>query len=135
VVLLTYAEILHAMKRLPDARAAIDDALAVAERTKSIYLGIVLTERARLARTDNEWARSVTFDERALVALETSAGKDSVQMWKPLTGLGLAKMRDKKFDEARRLLERALAIATKAKVGERSVAEPRAALASLPPPK
>jgi hypothetical protein len=54
-------------------------------------------------------------------------------MWKPLGGLALAKLRDKKPEEARALLERALAIATKAKVAESSLTELRGTLARLPP--
>ena len=121
-VLATYGEILFAMKRYSEARTAFDDALAVAERTKAPVLGVVLADRAKLARAETQWKESAGYDERAIAALEASTGKTAVDLWKPLTGLALAKLHDGKPAEARPLLERALAVA-KGKVPESSLKE------------
>jgi hypothetical protein len=123
--------VLVAKKQIAEARTLLDDAVAVAERTKSAYLGGVLADRAKLARAENQWAKSAEFDTRAIAAFEASAGKESVDLWKPLTGLGLAMINDNKRTEARPHLERALAIATKAKIPESTLRELRKALAKL----
>jgi tetratricopeptide (TPR) repeat protein len=127
-VVATYGEVLLAMKRYDDARAAFDDALAVAEKSKHPVLGVVLADRAKLARAENQWPESAGYDERAIAALEASAGKTAVDLYKPLTGLALARLHDHKPADAKPLLERALAVAT-GKVPDTALTETRESLA------
>jgi tetratricopeptide (TPR) repeat protein len=129
VVTATYGSVLVAKNRIADARVLLDDAVAVAERTKSSYLGGVLADRAKLARAENQWEKSAELDTRSIAAFEATAGKTTVDLWKPLTGLGLAKLHANKPDEARPHLERALAIATKARIPETTLRATREALA------
>ena len=128
----TTGQILVMLGRHDEARTMLDDAVAVGEKAKSPYFGTVLSERAKLARVENRWPEAEAMYAKAITALETAAGKQAVDLWKPLTGLALAKLHANKPAEARPLLERALAVA-KGNVPESTLAETREALARTQP--
>ncbi|HEU0034209.1 MAG TPA: serine/threonine-protein kinase [Kofleriaceae bacterium] len=127
----TYGEILLRANRIADARPQLETALRIGERLQSPYLPAALTARARLARVEKQWADAVAFDERAIAGYEKSAGKDAAELWRPLTGLAQAKIAQGRTQDARPLLERAIAIGEKAKVAASYLDEPRALLAQL----
>jgi tetratricopeptide (TPR) repeat protein len=131
IVTATLGEMLLLANRIDEARAPLDESVKLAERTRSPYLAAALTARARLARIDKKWTESAAMDTRAIALLEKSAGKDAPEMWKPLTGLALAKIALKQPGAARPLLERALAIGEKVRLPANMLEPTRAALAGL----
>jgi tetratricopeptide (TPR) repeat protein len=131
VVSATRGEALLAAGKIDDARAVLDEALATAEKVKSPYLAEAQLTRARLAVHEQKWEVAARLAEQAITNLETKAGVDATDLWKPLTSLALAKIATGKAAEAKPLLERALALATKAKLPEKYLAPTRDAFAKL----
>lgn len=129
----TLGEVLAAARRLDDARAQLDEALSIADKESSYLLKDILASRAKLASTEQQWDLAAQLAERAIGIYEAKVGKDAPDLWKPLTSLALAKINTGRAADARPLLERALAIGTKAKVYDAYLAPARDALAKLPP--
>jgi len=127
----TYGELLLVAGRIAEARAKFDEAIAAAEAQKSPYLAAALTSRATASRAENKWAESAAFDERSIASYEATVGKDGADLWKPLSGLAIAKLELGKLDEARAAVERSLAIAHKAHVPDALLGEPIATRARL----
>jgi tetratricopeptide (TPR) repeat protein len=129
----TRADILVAVGRRDEARAAFDELLAREAKLGSPILSSTQASRAALAVLDHDWATAADLDTRAITGVEASAGKDSEELVKPLTGLAQADIGLTKPADARPLLERAIAIGEHAKLAAADLAPARAALASLPP--
>jgi hypothetical protein len=74
---------------------------------------------------------AAAFYERAIAFAESTGGKDSPELWRPLTRLAEAKIRLGDKAAAKPLLERALAIGTKAQIDAAELEPIRAAQAQL----
>ena len=127
-----YAESLIAANRFADAHALFDATFALELATKSPTLAVTQAVRAELALAEKAWADATTFAQQSIAANEAAGGKDSPVLWRPLTALAKAKLGEGNAAEARPLLERALAVATKGQVDELDLAPTRDALAHLP---
>ena len=132
VVATTEGEILTAMGKPAEARAAFDAVLDLEQSTKSPLLATTLTSRAELELGQHAWADAAAFEERAIAAFEAMAGKDALDLWKPLAGLARARHALDPKADVRPILTRAVAIATKAKVQDADLAPIRDALAHMP---
>lgn len=131
VVSATRGEALLAAGKLDDARGALDEALAVAEKVTSPYLAEAQVARAKLAVHEQQWELAARLAEQAIANLEAKAGPEAGDLWKPLTSLALAKIATGKPADAKPLLERALALAEKARLPAKYLATTRDALAKL----
>ena len=131
IVTSTRGELLLGAGRIADARAALDEAVAIAEKVKSPYLPEAQFSRAKLAVAEKQWELAAQLAEKSIAGLETKAGKDAGDLWKPLTSLALAKIATNHPDEAKPLLERAIEIADKSKLPAKYLAPTREALAKL----
>jgi tetratricopeptide (TPR) repeat protein len=131
IITATRGETLLGAGRIADARVALDESLALAEKTKSPYLAEAQIARAKLAVYEQQWPLAATLAERAIAGLEAKAGVDAGDLWKPLTSLALAKIATGKPAEAKPLLERAVTIADKTKLPAKYLAPTRDALAKL----
>jgi tetratricopeptide (TPR) repeat protein len=130
----TRAEALVAGGKLDEARKQYDEVLALEVKTQSAYLGPTLSSRANLELGASKWADAVTFEQRAIAAVEATGGKTSPDLWQPLTGLAQANIRLKRpASVTRPLLERAIAIGEKAQIAERDLKLARTLLKELGP--
>jgi len=132
IISATRGEALMDANRLDDARAVMDEALAIGEKAKSPYLAEAQFTRAKLAVREAQWELATKLSEAAIAGLEAKAGPEAGDLWKPLTSLAQAKIATGKAAEAKPLLERAVAIADKAKLPAKYLAPTRDALAKLP---
>jgi tetratricopeptide (TPR) repeat protein len=127
----TRGEVLTSLHRYAEARSQLDEVLPIEERVHSTMLPTTLASRAELALAEHAWADAVTYARRSTVAFEAVGGNDNPELWRPLSTLGRAEIELGKRDDARRDLERAVAIASKLQLAEDSLAPARAALATL----
>ncbi len=127
----TLAELLVLAGKRVEARKLIEEALAVAEQTKSPYLANVLSVRGHIARLDNKLPEAAAFNERAIALFETNVGKDAPEMWRALYDLAQIRIAQKRPADAKPLLERAIAICEKAKLPARFFSDVRDTLAKL----
>lgn len=128
----THGELLMIANRHQQARPLLDDAVQLADRFKSPYLAGTLSARAVLARHDKQWNEAAALDERAIALIEKQIGSTTSELVRPLTGLALARIEQRRADDARTLLARALAIGETAHLAPNLLAPIRTALAKLP---
>jgi tetratricopeptide (TPR) repeat protein/predicted Ser/Thr protein kinase len=121
----THAEALAANRRVDEARAEYDEIIAL-ESPRSVFLGATLDSRGQMELEAKQWAAAAAFERRAIDAIEAANGKNATELWKPLAGLGRAYLELARAADARPLLDRAIAIAEKADIGERELAPLRA---------
>ncbi len=126
-----YADTLVAAGRTADARALLDDVLAIEAKEHSSVEPATLAARADAAAADKSWADAQAFADRAIAAYEAAGGKDNPALWRPLTTRARAELVAKHADAARALLERAIAIGERAQVTEPDLAPTRQLLAQL----
>ena len=128
------AEVLIGIKRYADARASLDELLAIEIRVHSPTLPQSQAVRAALALAEHKWADAARFAQQSIDGYETLGGKDNPALWRPLTWLAEARLglAPKSTAEARALLERAVAIGKKAQIDEADLAPTRDVLARLP---
>jgi tetratricopeptide (TPR) repeat protein len=117
----THAEALAAAGRTTEAVAAYDEVLGLEEQHRSPYLAHTLASRAVLALDAKQWPEAVALESRSIVTFEAASGKETPDLFKPLAGMGQAKLGQGKPTEARTYLERALAIAAKSQLGANDV--------------
>jgi len=127
----TRAETLASMGLADEAKAQLDDVVALEEQSHSVVLGVTLTSRAQLALEAKQWTDAIAIATRALAAIEATSGKDAQNSWPTLVVLGKAHLGAGHTDQARPLLERALAIAHAAQVTETELAPVQKLLSSL----
>jgi len=132
VVATTEGEILTAMGKPTEARAAFDAVVDLEMLTNSPVRGTTFTSLGELELDQHAWADAVTFEKDAIEAFEAMGGKDALDLWKPLAGLARAQRALDPKADVRPLLTRAVAIATKAKVLDADLAPIRDALARAP---
>jgi len=130
-VLTTHAEVIGALGRSTEAHAEFDELLAAETAGNSPILATTLTARAELALTEKQYADAATYAQKAVAALEAAGGTDNPELWHPLSRLGEAELAQGHRDAAKASLDRALAIATKAKISEPDLAATRAAAQQL----
>ena len=131
VVATTEAEILTALGRFADARAAFDATIELETKAQSIELPTTLASRGALEFDAGKWASAASYDERSIAAYEAIGGKDHLEMWRPLAALADARRKLDPKADVKPLLERAVEIANKAQVKESDLAPIRDALAKL----
>jgi len=124
----TYAEALHAAGREVEARKTYDEIIALEEQYKSPFLAATLASRATVAIDGKRWAEAVDLEARSIAVFEAASGKETPDLFKPLFGMGQAKLAQGKPAEARTFLERALAIGTKSQLGPHDLGPLRALL-------
>ncbi|MGE5184460.1 MAG: tetratricopeptide repeat protein, partial [Acidobacteriota bacterium] len=129
-VLTTHAQVLAGLGRLADAREELDQAVALEEQHHSSALTDTLVARAEVELAASKWADCTTFAQRAVTIIEADKGKDAPALWEPLGMLGRADVALGKLDDAKPLLERALAIARGVQTTEEELAPLTAALAA-----
>ncbi len=117
----THAEALAAAGRVPEALKAYDEVLVLEEQHESPYLAATLASRAALALDAKQWREAIDLETRSIAIFEVSSGKEAPDLFKPLAGLGQAKLGQGRPAEARPYLERALAIAQKSQLGAHDV--------------
>ena len=117
----THAEALAAAGRIPEALKAYDEVLVLEEQHKSPYLAHTLASRAALALDAKRWTEAIDLETRSITTFEAASGKEAPDLFKPLAGMGQAKLGQCKRAEAQPFLERALAIATKSQLGPHDV--------------
>jgi eukaryotic-like serine/threonine-protein kinase len=130
IVVTDHAEILRALSKLDDARAAYDRALALEAKTQSTALPTTQASRAELALIEKQWAQAAELAALSVTGFERTGGVDNPELWRPLAALGRALAEQGKPDDARVALDRAI------KIGERihlqqELAPARAARAKL----
>ncbi|MGE5181677.1 MAG: protein kinase domain-containing protein [Acidobacteriota bacterium] len=126
-----YAQTLAALGRVVEARAAIDEALALETKTSSPVLPETLAARADIELADHQWAAAASFAARSIAAYEAAGGSDNPALWWPQSVLGRADVELGKLDEARAMLDRALATGDRVHLVEVELAPARAARAKL----
>ncbi|HUJ57986.1 MAG TPA: tetratricopeptide repeat protein [Kofleriaceae bacterium] len=131
VVSTTRAEALAAQGKLADARAQYDAVIASESKTRSPFLGQTLGSRATMELAAKQWAEAAALEQRAIVAFEAAGGKDSPDLWQPLTGLARADVELGHPADARPLLERAIAIGERAQIAASDLAPTRDLYAKL----
>ena len=128
----THAEALTAAARYDEARAEYDDTLASELKTHSSFLAATLHSRGALEAAAKKWSDAASFEQRSIAAFEAGGGKDSPDLWQPLTGLARAQLALGHKD-VRPLLERALEIGEKSQVSPSDLAPTRDLLAHAGP--
>ncbi len=113
----TYAEALHGAGRDADAKKVYQETLALEEKHNSPYFAHTLASRAVMSLDAKNWPEAIQLETRSIAAFESSAGKETHDLVKPLVGMGQAKLGQGKPAEARAYLERALAIGEKSQLG------------------
>jgi len=113
----THAEALYAAGRAAEAKKEYDEVLALEDQHKSPFLAHTLASRAELALDGKRWSEAADFEARSIATFEVASGKDSPDLFRPLAGMGQAKLGQGKPAEARSYLERALAIGTRSGMG------------------
>ena len=126
-----YAQTLTALGRYADARALLDDTLALEDKTASQEKPETLATRAELALAEQAWADAETYAARSVAAYEAAGGKDDPILWWPLSLLGRAQLALGKHADARASLDRAFAIGEAVHVHANDLAAARAARAKL----
>ena len=113
------------------ASAAFESAVAVLRRNSGLEseLAMALYDLAVCHHLRGEFARAIPFYEEARTLDEALYGAEHAKTAFPLHGLGVALVELGRFEEARPLLERALAIRTRAGVEPVDMGELRFALA------
>ena len=129
-----YVETLIAAKRYADAHAQLDAVTALEQANQSPTLPATLTTRAELALAETKWTDAEAIARQAITAYEAASGVDNPALWRPLTALGRALLREGKPAEAMPVVERALAIAKAAAISEEDLAPTRALVADLKSP-
>jgi len=117
----THAEALAAAGRTAEAVKAYDEVLVLEEQHRSPYLAHTLASRAVLSLDAKKWPEAVELENRSITTFEAASGKETPDLFKPLAGMGQAKLGQGKAAEARAYLERALAIAAKSQLGANDV--------------
>jgi tetratricopeptide (TPR) repeat protein len=126
----THAQILAAMHRVVEARAAYDAVLELEVQAHSPELAETLAARGALELGDKKWADAVTFLDRSIAGYEAIGGKDHLDLWRPLADLAAAKRALDPKSDVRPLLERALALGVKARLPDGKLRPIREALAT-----
>ena len=127
----TYAQVLGLAGRVAEARKLSDEVMAIETRVKSITLPTTQSARAELEADEQQWAEAVKFAEAAIAGFEQAGGVENSELPRPLTALARAKIGLKDPPAAKAALERAIAIGTKANMGEYLLADARRLLAEL----
>jgi tetratricopeptide (TPR) repeat protein len=127
----THAQVLAKLGRIPEARKELDDVIAIEQRVKSSVLATTQTARAEIELADHKWADAAAFAEQAITGFEAASGVENPELWRPLTRLAQAKLGAGDKAAAKPLLERAIAIGTKAGMGDLELEETRALRANL----
>jgi tetratricopeptide (TPR) repeat protein len=127
----TYAEVLTSLGRIAEARKALDDIMAIESRVKSPTLPTTQASRAELEIAAKAYADAATFAEQSIAGFETASGVENPELWRPLTHLALARLGQGDRAAAKPLLERAMAIGTKAGVSDQDLARTKSLLATL----
>jgi len=131
VIATTHGEVLGALHRVDEARATFDEVLALELKLKSPELATTLASRGQLELAEHAWADAAAFEERAIEAYEATGDKEHLALWKPLAGLATARRELDPKADVRPLLERAVAIGTKAQVKDADMKPIKDALAKL----
>jgi len=129
VVATTRAEVLGALGKVAEARAAFDALLELEDKLQSPERGTTLSARAQLELQQRAWAAAAGFAERAVAAYD-AVDKDSLSVWKPLAALATARRALDPKADVKALLERAVAVAKKAQVAPADLQPIEAALAA-----
>ncbi|HEY4222158.1 MAG TPA: tetratricopeptide repeat protein, partial [Myxococcota bacterium] len=127
----TRAEIFVDRGELAKAHAAFDDVLAQESKVSSPMLPTTRASRGQLALVEKNWAEAATFFEPSIAGFEKAGGNDAADLWRPLIGLGLAKLHLGDKPQAKVLLERGIAIGDKTQVKASDLAAAKQALTSL----
>jgi len=130
-VVTTLGEIQLAAGKHAEARRTLDDLIVLETAAQSPVLPATLATRAELALGESRWADALGVADRAIAALEASAGKDCAELWRPLVVRGRALVALKQPKQAKLALARAVEIATKARVKPEDLGPARAALSAL----
>ncbi len=112
----THAEALYATGRLLEAKKLYDEVLALEEQHKSPFFPATLASRAVLSLGAQNWNEASDLEARSIAAWEAASGRDTPDLFKPLVGMGRARLGQGKRAEARSFLERALAIGEKSQL-------------------
>jgi len=131
VIATTEAEVLGASGKLAESRAAFDDVLALEDKLKSPELGTTLASRAALELADHKWTAAAQLEERSIAVYEATGGPEHLSLWKPLAGLAQARRGLDPKADVKPLLDRAIAIGTKAQLSADDMNPIRDALAKL----
>ena len=124
----TRAELLLLANRAAAAKAELDGALPMMEKTASPALPLALGVRGRMANGERAWTDAVTYAERSIAGMEKSVGVTGPDLVRPLYELAVAKVGLKQPAAAVPPLERAIAIATAAQMPAKDLAPLRALL-------
>ena len=127
----TYAEVLGGSGRLVQARTLFDELIAAEVRLASTTMPITLAARAELEIRERAWPAATQFAEQAIAAFEKAGGVDNPELVGPLVTLARARIGVGKRDEAKPLLQRALAIGAKVGMGDHELKAARDALAAI----
>jgi hypothetical protein len=127
----TYAEVLGRNHKPTEARAAFDEILVLEHNLSSPELGTTLAARGNLELAEHEWAAAARFEQQAIAAYEAIGGPEHLSLWKPLAGLAAARRELNPKADVKPLLDRAIAIGTKAQISADDMNPIRDALAKL----
>jgi eukaryotic-like serine/threonine-protein kinase len=133
VVATSRAEIIGGSGKVAEARKLFDELIANERRLHSETLAVTLGARAELEVREHAWADAARFAEQAIGELERAGGADNSELVAPLVVLAKARIGLGARPEAKPLLERALAIGTKAGKSEAELKPTRDVLATFAP--
>ncbi|HEY5924409.1 MAG TPA: serine/threonine-protein kinase [Kofleriaceae bacterium] len=120
----TYIDVLWRAGRAAEGRKVSEDTFAIERRVKSVTLPGTLTVRAELELAQRAWADAARFAEEAIKIFEEHSGENP-ELWRPLFALAAAKLGLGDRAAAKVVVERALAIAENAGIGDYHLAELR----------
>ncbi|HEY5924410.1 MAG TPA: tetratricopeptide repeat protein [Kofleriaceae bacterium] len=129
----SHAEIVGGSGKIVEARKLFDELLARERRLSSETLPITLAARAELELRQRAWADAAMFAEQAIAAFERAGGMENSELVAPLVTLAKARIGAGDRAVAKPLVERALAIGTKAGKTPTELKPARDVLATLPP--
>ncbi|MDB4957631.1 MAG: hypothetical protein JWO36_5200 [Myxococcales bacterium] len=128
----TRAELLTAAGKYAEARAVFEPLIVLEDNTKSPMLPTTLCSRGDLALAEHDLTGAEAYFARAVALVETTGGKDSPELWRPLTGLARTRVTTGDTKTPRPLLDRAIAVGEKAQVDALDLAPTRELLGQLP---
>jgi tetratricopeptide (TPR) repeat protein len=127
----TYAEVLGRSSKPTEARAAFDEILVLEHGASSPELGTTLEARGNFELAEHKWADAAKFEEQSIKAYEAIGGAEHLALWSPLAGLAAARRQLNPKADVKPLLDRAIAIGTKAQISADDMNPIREALAKL----